>query len=98
MRGNPTRYRAWRDGRQIWLEIPPDHPRFAMSFAKEVKEPLDEESRYVLAEKLAEHVTEALRRWADDPVPVNVVDFGRVYGMAEHPHRPGRVLVTLISE
>jgi len=91
----PSRIRAYRDGRPIWLMIEPHHPRFSMSLADGVKSRLDEEGRFLLCEDLQGHVNEALSHWADEPITVHVPRFDMHVCMSDNPEDPGKVLVRL---
>lgn len=84
-----------RGSKEIWLEMDPQHPRYSMSMGPELKRLLSVEDRYNLAERLADHVHEALSHWPDEPVCVHVRDMDLRVKLSDNPHAPGKMLVRL---
>lgn len=89
----PDRIRAYRNGREIWLMIEPNHPRFSMSMDPKIKNQLSEEDRYILAEDLAAHFDAAMEHWADEPITVLVPRFDLHVNLSDNPDQPGKMLV-----
>ncbi len=84
------------NNRKIRIQLDPNHVRFSFSLSEGTKRRLEtEEERLVVCEILMRFREDALLRWPDDPLRVQI-DAG-VFYLSSHPDpdKDGKVLVTV---
>jgi hypothetical protein len=74
-------------------DLPRTHPRFSFSLHRKVKAELSISDRIELCEDLAPYLAEALTRYPDNPLTVEVWDMILELCEHAHPDKSGRVMV-----
>lgn len=67
------------------------HPRFSFSISGDLKKRLNASERFYLCDRLSPYFCDALDRWPDNPLIVEVGGVG--YRLSDNPGNPGKVLL-----